>query len=300
MRFTEEGVASVRELAGDAFRPTGSLRAAVDERELAAVREEYEALREDGFSAEWREPPELPGGLRESGRGGLYHPPDGALDQGTWVRRLAALADEAGAAIAEETRVLALDGTNVETDRGRVEADAVVVATDGYGEGLLPELDEAITPARGQVVGTGPLREPVLPCPVYSRWGFDYVQQRADGRIVAGGRRDTDLEAEATRAEETTPAIQGGIEELLRELLGDVPPVTHRWSGIMGFTEDYLPLVGELPGRRGVWVSAGYSGHGNVMGFACGEAVGHALLGKPDQRLAPFSPGRTPAAPPRA
>lgn len=299
MRFTEEGVARVRGLAGDAFRANGSLRVAVSGDELDGLRTEYEALREDGFAVEWRDPTHLPGRLHESALGGLFHPPDGALDQGAWVRRLAALAHEAGAAIAEETRALALAGTSVETDRGRVDADAVVVGTDGYGGGLVPELDAAITPARGQVVATEPLPNRVLECPVYSRWGYDYVQQRADGRIVAGGRRDTDLEREATRTEETTDTVQDALGQLLRELLTDVPPITHRWAGIMGFTEDYLPLVGELPERPGVWVSAGYSGHGNVMGFACGEAVARALLGRPDDRLAPFSPGRSPAAPPR-
>jgi glycine/D-amino acid oxidase-like deaminating enzyme len=60
----------------------------------------------------------------------------------------------------------------------------------------------------------------------------------------------------------------------------------------MGFTEDGLPLVGELPGRPGVWVSAGYSGHGNVLGFACGEGVARAILGDPDSRLEAFVPAR--------
>jgi glycine/D-amino acid oxidase-like deaminating enzyme len=271
----------------------------VDEGELDSVRREYEALRADGFAVEWQDPAELPAGLRDRGFGGLFHPGDGALDQGAWVRRLAAVAAEAGAVIAEETRAVALHATDVETDRGTVEAEAVVVATDGYGEGFLSELDDAITPARGQVLATEPVAAGTLPCPVYARWGFDYVQQRHDGRIVAGGRRDADIPGEETRTEETTGLIQDRLEALVRELLGDVPPITHRWAGIMGFTPDFLPLVGELPGRRGVWVSAGYSGHGNVLGFACGEAVAAALLGRPDERLAPFSPGRTPAAPPR-
>lgn len=300
MRFTEEALAQVRGLATDLFRPVGSLRVAVDEAELDSVTTEYEALSADGFAVEWRDPPELPRAVRERATGAIFHPGDGALDQGAWVRRLAALAAEAGAAIAEETRALALDGTSVETVRGRVAADAVVVATDGYTHGLVPALDEAITPARGQVLATEPLREVVLPCPTYSRWGYDYVQQRADGRVVAGGRRDTDLDAEATRVEATTEPIQERIEELLRDVVGPEPAITHRWAGIMGFTDDYLPLVGEMEDRPGIWVSAGYSGHGNVLGFGCGEAVARALLGERDARLEPLSPGRTRAARPRA
>jgi glycine/D-amino acid oxidase-like deaminating enzyme len=41
-----------------------------------------------------------------------------------------------------------------------------------------------------------------------------------------------------------------------------------------------LPLCGAVPGREGrVWVAAGYSGHGNVLGFGCGQLAADALLG---------------------
>ncbi len=300
MRFTQEALGRLSVLAGDLFRPVGSLRVAVSGDELDSLTTEYEALAADGFAVERREVGDLPPVIRTRALGAIYHPDDGSLDQGAWIRRLASLAFAAGAAIAEETRVLALEGTHVETERGTVAADTVVVATDGYSRGLVEELDEAIAPARGQVLATEPFPEPLIPCPIYARWGFDYYQQRSDGRVVLGGRRDADLETEATRVERTTDAIQAALEELLHELVGEAPRVTHRWSGIMGFTPDHLPLVGPLPGREGVWVSAGYSGHGNVLGFACGEAVAGALLGRPDERLAAFSPERTPAAPPRA
>ena len=300
VRVTEEALERIARLAGDAFRPVGSLRVAVDEDELDAVRAEHDALAEDDFAVEWRGAEELPPIVRGRGHGGVFHPTDGAFEQGRWVRRLAALAQEAGARIAEETAVTGLDGTKLATPRGRVSAETVVIATDGYTRGLVPELDAAITVARGQVLATAPIRNAAVPFPIYARWGYDYLQQLADGRLVVGGRRDVDLEAEATREEATSATIQGAIESLLHDLLGEVPEITHRWSGLMGFTADHLPLVGALPGRDGVWVSVGYSGHGNVLGFACGELVAEAILGREDPRLGPLSPERTPAAPPHA
>src|SRR6478735_3260863 len=54
-RWTEAELDALARLAGDAFRPTGSLRLAADEEERDELREEYEALREAGFAAEWRE-----------------------------------------------------------------------------------------------------------------------------------------------------------------------------------------------------------------------------------------------------
>ena len=57
---------------------------------------------------------------------------------------------------------------------------------------------------------------------------------------------------------------------------------------------DFLP--GRRAGagaRRHVWVAGGYSGHGNVLGFACGELVARAVLGEDDPLLAHFEPARS-------
>jgi glycine/D-amino acid oxidase-like deaminating enzyme len=78
----------------------------------------------------------------------------------------------------------------------------------------------------------------------------------------------------------------------LRGLLGSRPEITHRWSGIYGRTADGLPLVGPVPGHDGMWVAAGYSGHGNVLGLICGELVAQAILGSPAPEFAIFDPAR--------
>ena len=291
-RVTEEALERMEELAGDELRRVGSLFAAASEEELPAVRAEHDALAADGFAVEWVPQEDLPPLLRPHFLGGLYHPPDGATHPGSWTRRLAGLAAEAGAAIAEETRAISVTGREVRTERGTAAAEHVVVATDGYTHGLLPELDAAVVPARAQVLATAPLAERHFECPVYTRHGYDYWQQTADGRVVIGGWRDTELEREFTRDDAPTPTIQRRIEDFLERLLGAAPAVTHRWAGLLGLTSDLLPLVGPVPGREGVWVAGGYSGHGNVLALACGEAVAAAILGRPDTRLAPFDPAR--------
>src|SRR5204862_4962759 len=139
--------------------------------------------------------------------------------------------------------------------------------TDGSGRGLLSELDEVIWPVRGQVVATEPVRERLFPYPHYARNGFDYWQQVPDGRLVLGGFRDFSIMSELTDVEETTPVIQDALTSFTRDLLGRKPEITHRWAGIFGLTQDLLPLVGRVPRYGGVWVAAGYSGHGNVLGF---------------------------------
>jgi gamma-glutamylputrescine oxidase len=205
-RRTEAALDRLESVAGDSFRRTGSLRLASDDEERAEIRAEYEALRDDGFAADWRE--ELPQ-LRPTFRGAIFHPTDGALQPARFVHRLAALAAGEGVAFAEHNRIGSLD---------EVDADQVVIATDGSGRRLL-ELDDAVWPARGQVLTTEPLEEQLFACPHYARHGFDYWQQLTDGRIVLGGFRDFSILTEMTDEETTTEPIQQALDEFLVELL---------------------------------------------------------------------------------
>jgi glycine/D-amino acid oxidase-like deaminating enzyme len=278
--LTDRYVARLAELAGDAYRRVGSFRVAADKAERAAIRAEYDALIEDGFRAEWVD--ELDGRAGELFHGALFHPGDGSLTPVRWIMRLAQLATAAGAELCEHTRVGSLD---------ELDADCVVIATDGYTNGLAPELDAAIRPVRNQVLATAPLPELLYDRPFYGRYGYDYWQQLPGRRLIVGGRRDAALEAENTGAEELTPEIQESLETFTRELVGgELPAITHRWAGIFGVTEDRRPLAGEL--RRGVWVAAGYSGHGNVLGLACGDLVARAILGEDVPELELFDPTR--------
>jgi gamma-glutamylputrescine oxidase len=201
------------------------------------------------------------------------------------VRRLAARAAAAGAEICEHERV---------DDVASLDADQVLVATDGYGHGLVPELADAIWPARGQVVVSRPLDEVLYDRPHYARQGFDYWQQLPDRRLLLCGFRDFSILDELTDVEETTAPIQRTLERFLDELIGAPASISHRWAGIFGLTQDMLPLVGRVPGRDGLWVAGGYSGHGNVLGFACGELVAGAILGESDgtPQLELFDPAR--------
>jgi glycine/D-amino acid oxidase-like deaminating enzyme len=55
---------------------------------------------------------------------------------------------------------------------------------------------------------------------------------------------------------------------------------------------DFLPVVGRAPGQDRVWIAGGYSGHGNVLGFASGRLVARAILGEYDPKLELFEPAR--------
>jgi gamma-glutamylputrescine oxidase len=280
-RRTEETIDAIEERAGDAFVRTGSLRIANDDEEASELREELDALGGDGFDAEWLDGSEV----RPSGRftAAIFHPHDAALQPGRWVRRLAVLAAEAGADIREGSRVSSL---------GELDAEHVVVATDGYPSGLLGDVENLIIPTRGQMVATEPLAERLFSCPHYARHGFDYWQQTPDGRLLAGGFRDASLLDELTTDETTTPVIQDALETFVSELAGRPVEITHRWARLFGLVMDFLPVVGKVPGHESAWIAAGYSGHGNVLGFLCGELVAGAILEQSPPELALFDPAR--------
>jgi gamma-glutamylputrescine oxidase len=199
------------------------------------------------------------------------------------VRRLALLAADAGVEIREHARVDSLE---------EAEGATVVVCTDGYPSGLLGELEGLIVPTRGQVIATEPVSERLFDVPHYGRHGFDYWHQAADRRIVAGGFRDASLESEFTATEETTEPIQRALESFVEGLLGRPVRIDYRWAGIFGLVLDFQPVVGRVPGLERTWVAGGYSGHGNVLGFACGELVARAVLGDADPLLDVFEPAR--------
>jgi glycine/D-amino acid oxidase-like deaminating enzyme len=282
-RLTEEYLDRLAALAGDALLRTGSLRIAADDEERDEIRAEFDALREDGIAAEWRT--DVLGGRFPAA---IFHPDDAAIQPARMVRRLAALAVEAGVEIVEHHRIQSLD---------ELEAPSVLVATDGYPSGLLGDLEGLIIPTRGQMIATEPIEERLFDMPHYGRHGFDYWQQLQDGRITAGGFRDFAMDSEFTDSEETTPEIQSALESFVAEIVGRPVAVAQRWAGIFGLVLDFLPVVGRLPGDARAWVAGGYSGHGNVLGFMCGDLAARAILEAPSDKvslglLGAFDPAR--------
>ena len=279
-QLTQQALDRLEVLAGDAFHRVGSIRLAATADEAERLEAEAAALREDGFAVE---AVDLPARLTGRYPAAFLNPGDGSLQPARWVRRLAAQAVEAGAELVEGR---ALDAAQLE----RLDAEAVVLAADGLTSALAPELGGALWPVRGQMLVTAPLAEQLYERPHYARDGYDYWQQLPGGRLAVGGRRDIDAVSEDTAVEETSEAIQRELDALAAELDGGEVTVTHRWAGIWGQSADRLPLVGRLRGK--VWIAAGYSGHGNVLGFACGELLARTIAGEAPPELELFAPAR--------
>ena len=236
-RRTEQALDRLEGLAGDALRAAPAASASPPTTR-SATRSRSSSRRcartvspPTGSRSRW-----TAGSARRSSTRG-----DAALQPARWVRRLAVLAAEAGVEIREHSRVESLDG---------VEADQVLVATDGYPSGLLGQIEGLIVPTRGQMIATEPLAERLFDCPHYGRHGFDYWQQTPDGRILAGGFRDSALQYEFTTDEETTPGHPGragGVRRRARRPAGRAS--TTAGPGSSGWCSTSCPSSAASPAK---------------------------------------------------
>jgi hypothetical protein len=240
-------------------RRLGSATLASGDEERARLEESDQVLREDGFDASW------------DGQC-LINPRDGEVNPAAVVGALARRAKRG--AIREGVEVSAIEpgGGSVVVRAGEREcrAGAVILATNGYTSLLVPQVK--IQPTRAQMLASTPVSRRVCAMPTYSHFGYRYWRQLPGGEVLIGGWRDTSLASEVTYEDEPTAQIQSHLDGQLASMAGDVG-VTHRWAGIMGFTESGLPLVGPVEGMPGVYSCAGFNGHGMGFAFMCAKRL---------------------------
>lgn len=257
----------IRNLSSIARR-SGYLRLAHDAEEEGDCRLHLDALRDDGFPADWYDGP--------MGRG-LRVLDDAAIDPLARCRMEAAMVTGAGARLFESSAVNNLRTGLVETGGGVVRCRMIVVAVDGALSSILPELADRVWPMRLQMLASGPHPPGLLPHAVGTRWGWDYAQQLADGRIAFGGCRDVGGEDERTTDVATTTRVQSALERRFADVVRVPPDITHRWAATVGYTANGLPVLEQV--RPGIWATGGYSGTGNLLGAVCGRAAAQVASG---------------------
>jgi glycine/D-amino acid oxidase-like deaminating enzyme len=267
---------------------SGSLTVAGSEGEGERLQEAASLLRADGASVSYLPPDEVNRRLTSRGFFGGLHVSSGAMLNP--VRLVRHLAESSGAELLEQHPVLGveLEGGRVrlETTLRQLSARQVVFALNAYLPLLFPDLGQYVRPVRAQMLATEPAPSRWLDVPAYSHEGFYYVRQMKDGAILLGGARHLHAEEEVGYDDRTTPALQHDLEIYLHE---HFPQTRHlrirqRWSGVMGFSPDGLPVIGEVAGLPGSFWAAGFTGHGMGYGFRFGRLMAELSLGcaRPD------------------
>lgn len=267
------------------FSRTGSMVAAVSEDEATTLRDSCRMLREDGHDVQLLAGDETDARLHGTGFvAGLFTPGDGRLHPAAFVRGLADAAERRGARLHEGSAVSSIgragDTWVARTAHGTVRARTIVAGLNAYAPALLAFAQERVFPVRGQVLATSPVEDPVG-IPVYADHGYLYVRPYGS-RVVAGGMRPVARSTEVGPEDVVSPAVHASIEARVARHWPHLAPltVTHRWSGIMGFSRDAMPWIGEVPGEPGLLAAFGYTGHGWGYGVAAGGWLADMAAGK--------------------
>ena len=176
-------------------------------------------------------------------------------------------------------------GWIIVTARGTIRAAKVILATNGYTAYLYPKLQGKIVPLRGQITahrpGTGLPNGGCLDKTysfIYAN-GYDYMIPRPSGSlhagdIVIGGglvkAAQEGLYEYGTTDDQTLNAdVSKHLRESTKQYFGEnwgqdanEGRIRKEWTGIMGYSPDGFPMIGELPGEKDLWICASFQGHG--------------------------------------
>ncbi|MFT4030261.1 MAG: FAD-dependent oxidoreductase [Protaetiibacter sp.] len=221
-------------------------------------------------------------------RGGVFDPNCARLHPAKLVRGLARALEARGVRIAEGTTVTRVDPGQVETDRGLVSCDRVVLAVEGYGA-RLAQTHRRILPLYSLMIATEP-----LPAAFWEETGIPhgrtfsdyrhlliYGQRTADDRFAFGGRGaryhfGSAIRPEYDRVERVFSHLRRALGELF-PAIGDAA-VTHRWGGPLGVPRDWHAAVRYDSATRIGW-AGGYVGDGLSTTNLAGRTLADLLTG---------------------
>ncbi|WP_407080485.1 NAD(P)/FAD-dependent oxidoreductase [Bradyrhizobium roseum] len=116
-----------------------------------------------------------------------------------------------------------------------------------------------------------------------------YARTTAAGRIIIGGEDSTEI----IEPEARDRAIPEKSRVLARRLAAlwpaAKPDIEFRWAGTFDTTKDGLPLIGPVPGAKGVYAAYGYGGNGITFSFLAARLIGDLIAGKTSPLLSDFA-----------
>lgn len=231
------------------------------------------------FGFQWKENSELPAALRDRFFGAYEFSTEYKINPVQFLASLKKILEYRKVSIIESSSAFELTPEGVSTEVNQIRAKKVILALNGYFPEFNPAFKEAIVPRRAQMLAVELEEEFDCPSLHYDPPERVYWRRGLDKTLVIGGKRLLDEEGETGDFEKLSPVIQKGLEAYLRDQLDLKFKIINRWSGIMGFTTDELPLVGKIDAPCEAYMIGGFSGHGMGLGFRTAKDLAELVSG---------------------
>ncbi|MCL2821679.1 MAG: FAD-binding oxidoreductase [Firmicutes bacterium] len=217
--------------------------------------------------------------------GGTFCPKDGFLNPFHTTLAYMRAAEKLGVTVYKYTEVTGIDKkgdkiVGVQTDKGYIQTNIVVNAAGGYSSKIaaMCGVNLPLYSIRRQILVT----EPVVPIQSPMFMGFVhniYCQQTPHGSFIMGHGSDlepTDLNTSASWNFLVTQAKRcAKLLPPLKDL-----NIVRQWAGLYNMSLDRQPIYDKVPGVEGMYLAAGYSGHGFMLGPATGVVMAEMILGQ--------------------
>jgi len=216
--------------------------------------------------------------------GGAWCPRDGLVDPHGLLQGYVSQARKLGAALRTHAPVTAIDraGASVHrvvTTNGVIETPVVVIAAGPWSAqvGALAGIDLPIEPIRRQIAVTNPMPGLRADFPFVIDFSRALYFHREGAGILTG------MSNREERAGFDTTVDEGWRLTHLENAVARLPMLADadllaEWAGLYEVTPDDQPILGRLPHADGIFVVAGFSGHGLMHGPGAGLLMAEEIL----------------------
>jgi glycine/D-amino acid oxidase-like deaminating enzyme len=227
--------------------------------------------------------------VRIAGTLGAIHQPHAArIHPAKLVRGLAERVESLGVRIYEDTTVTEISPRLARTEKGNVQAEYILRATEGFTANLKGTHREWL-PMNSSMVATEPLADDIWAEIGWSQFdtvgdmahAYMYAQRTADGRIALGGRGIPYRFGSKTDTDGATqPETIGNLTAILHDMFPATrgAQIDHAWAGVLGVPRDWKATVG-LDRKTGIGWAGGYVGTGVTATNMAGRTLRDLVLG---------------------
>ena len=285
------------------FRQNGYIMAATTEEELQTLQQNVNLQRKLGLEVHLLSPEEtgqlIPRLNIRDIKGATYCPTDGYADPYSVVQGFAAAARKLGVRIHEETEVTGVkaitsQGQKVLTSQGDFATPVVVNAAGPYAGrvGKMMGLEIPVRPSRRHIFVTAPFNEISQDSPMFVDFHRGFWFRREGKGLIFGMRNPDEPEGFDTSIDWSFLPTVAEVAAQRLPLLENVG-IMRGQAGLHADTPEANAIIGKVPGKEGLYLACGFSGHGFMHSPAVGRVMAELVLGfEPSIDISPLAPDR--------